>query len=148
MLDLQAEASHFYGLDGDRITSVIEDYLFSGDIDKVSRFSKLLTSTLEEIKQKVIEEGGRVEYCAGDNILFYGKFSDTWCEGLLGFFYDRTGCTASMGVGATSAEFCLALKRAKSAGGRRINHYWDQQTRKEQEKGIEQERRAELTSVK
>jgi minimal CRISPR polymerase domain len=123
---LDVDASYFYGLDGDRITNVIEDYLFRGDVDEVRRFSKLLTSTLEEIKQKVIGEGGRVEYCAGDNILFYGKFSDSWCEGLLGLFYARTGCTASIGIGATSAEFCLALKRAKTAGGRQIMHYWDQ----------------------
>lgn len=147
MLDLQVDASHFYGLDGDRITSVIEDYLFSGDIDKVNRFSKLLTSTLEEIKQRVIDEGGRVEYCAGDNILFYGKFSDSWCDKLLELFYTRTRCTASIGVGSTGAEFCLALKRAKSAGGGQIIHFWDQQPRIEPEEDIRQERRAELTSA-
>jgi minimal CRISPR polymerase domain len=142
------DASYFYGLDGDRITNVIEDYLFRGDVNEVSRFSKLLTSTLEEIKQKVIDEGGRVEYCAGDNILFYGRFSDSWCEELLDFFYNQTGCTASIGIGATSVDFCLALKRAKSAGGRQIMHHWDQHTRKEPEKGIGQEQPVELTRVK
>ena len=148
MIDLQVNTSYFYGLDGDRITNVIEDYLFRGDIDEAKRFSESLTSTLAEIKQKVINEGGRVEYCAGDNILFYGKFSDSWCEGLLKLFYARTGCTASVGVGATTAEFCLALKRAKSAGGEQIMHYWDQQIRKESEKDILQEQQAKLTSVK
>ncbi len=146
MLDVQPEASRLYGLlDGDRITSVIEKYLIRGEIEKVSRFSKQLTSTLEEIKQKVIEQGGKVEYCAGDNILFSGKFRVSWCEGLLKLFYAQTGCTASIGIGDTSAEFYLALKLAKSEGGGRIIDY--RQPFTVIDKNIESEQRPDLTPI-
>jgi GTP cyclohydrolase III len=113
----------YYGLDGDRIESAMEAYLIKGEIDALSSLSRQITSTIEEIMQRVLEKGGKVIYCAGDNILFYGHFSSSWCEEMLDLFRTRTGQTASIGIGDTTAEFYLALKLAKSLRGGRVIHY-------------------------
>ena len=120
MLETLNETACFYGLDGDRIESAIEAYLIKGEVDVLRSFSERIASTLEEIMQKVIEKGGKVIYCAGDNILFHGQFSNRWCEEIIGLFQTRTGQTASIGIGNTTAEFYLALKLAKSLGGGQV----------------------------
>ncbi len=113
----------FYGLDGDRIESAIEAYLIKGEIDALHSLSELITSTLEEIAQKVKDKGGKVIYCAGDNILFHGQFTNRWCQEMIDLFHTRTGQTASIGIGDTTAEFYLALKLAKSLGGGQVIYY-------------------------
>jgi GTP cyclohydrolase III len=123
MLETLNETACFYGLDGDKIESAIEACLIQGEIDVLRSLSERITSTLEEITQKVIEKGGKVIYCAGDNILFYGQFSNRWCEEMIDLFRTRTGQTASIGIGNTSTEFFLALKLAKSLGGRQVIRY-------------------------
>lgn len=123
MLEALNEDSCFYGLDGDKIESAIEERLIKGDIDELRTLSERITYTLEEIMQKVIDKGGKVIYCAGDNILFYGKFSNQWCEEMIDLFRIRTGQTASIGIGSTTAEFYLALKLAKSFGGGQVLSY-------------------------
>jgi GTP cyclohydrolase III len=119
----QTEMTYFYCLDGDNIEKAIEAYLIKGEINTLGDFSAQVTSTLEEIMQKVVSDGGRVIYCAGDNIAFCGLFSEHWCEELIDLFRVRTGCTASLGIGDTSLEFYLALKLAKSMGGGRVVRY-------------------------
>ena len=123
MLETLNETACFYGLDGDRIESAIEACLIKGEVDVLRSFSERITSTLEEIMQKVIDKGGKVIYCAGDNILFHGQFSNRWCEEMIDLFQTRTGQTASLGIGNTTAEFYLALKLAKSLGGGQVIRY-------------------------
>jgi hypothetical protein len=119
----QTEPTYFYGLDGDHIEKTIDAYLIKNEIDALSNFSAQITSTLEEIRQKVVSEGGRVLYCAGDNIAFCGQFSDHWCKEVIELFRVWTGCTASIGIGNTALEFYLALKLAKYMGGGRVVRY-------------------------
>jgi hypothetical protein len=121
--DIQTGISRYYGLDGDRIKSEIEKYLINGDVNAVSHFSKQLTSTLAEIEKKVINKGGDVKYCSGDNIFFSADFSPSDCEELLNLFLSQTGLTASIGIGNTSTEVYLALRLAKSTGGGKIISY-------------------------
>lgn len=123
MKEVRSDAMGFYSFDGDNIESVIEAYLIRGNIDAVGQFSAQITSTLEEIVQKIFDGGGIVIYCAGDNILFRGQFSNHWCEEILGLFLSRTRRTASMGIGDTAIECYLALKIAKSQGGGQVFRY-------------------------
>lgn len=125
--NIQTSASHYYGLDGDRVKSEIEKYLIGGEIDTVSRLSKQLTLTLENIEKVVIGKGGDVKYCAGDNIFFSAQLTHNQCQELLDLFYSQTNLTASLGIGDTSADVYLALRFAKSTGGGKIIIWQDGQ---------------------
>jgi hypothetical protein len=113
----------FYCLDGDEIGSIIDGHLIRCEIDAASHFSNLLTSTLEEIREIVIEKGIEVKYCAGDNIMMYGCFNSECCQTLIDLFHKRVGRTASMGIGCTAANCWFALQFAKTCGGGKVIYY-------------------------
>jgi len=114
---------NFYGIDGDKIGSTIELHILEGDIDTLGKFSHQVASVLEDVRDIVLQNKGTVVLCAGDSILFQGSFDVLWCENILRLFRATTGCTASMGVGATAIESYLALKLAKARGGGKVVTY-------------------------
>src|SRR5258708_510233 len=113
----------FYGLDGDKIGGIIDAHFIRNNIEALSTFSENVTFAVESIKDSVAQGGGSVIFCAGDSVLFRGKFDDLWCENLLMLFLAQTGCTASMGVGRSASDAYLALKLAKADGGGRVIRY-------------------------
>lgn len=108
---------YYIGLDGDSIGRIIESFLISGEETKVVKFSQSISVVLDEIKTRVLELNGRVLFCSGDSILFYGKFDKSFCNSLLTSFKTKTNCSASIGIGKTLPEVYLGLKLAKSRGG-------------------------------
>jgi len=114
------QAVKFYGLDGDKIGSLVESYIIKNEIDVLSNFSRSVSKILAEIKDDVVQRRGSVIFCAGDSILFNGQFDDAWCWKILDDFVSATGCTASLGVGDSSMTAYLALKLAKAMGGGRV----------------------------
>jgi hypothetical protein len=113
----------FYYLDGDRTGNTLEAYFLKENIEQASMFSKSVTSALEDIKIMVYMNGGMVHHCAGDNILFSGKFTSFQCLEMLHLFYLKTNNTASMGIGSTGRDFYGAIKKAKRDGGNTICSY-------------------------
>ncbi|KAF5416079.1 MAG: hypothetical protein C5S48_03940 [Candidatus Methanogaster sp.] len=114
---------NFYGIDGDKIGRVVEAHLIKNEVNALTQFSANVTSALKKIRNKIVQDGGTVIFCAGDSVLFQGSFDDSWCTKILDLFLKTTGCTASMGVGDTLTESYLALKLAKANGGGEFIHY-------------------------
>ncbi len=110
----------FYGLDGDKIGSVIEAYIVKEEIEALSIFSRNVSQALEAIRDDVLQKEGFVVFCAGDSILFRGHFDRDWCESTLDAFAEKTGKMASLGVGDTMMASYLALKLAKATGGGKV----------------------------
>lgn len=107
----------FYGLDGDKIGSIVESYIVKEEISTLSTFSHNVSVALEAIRTDVLQKNGSVVFCAGDSILFNGQFDADWCKQVLSDFASATGRTASLGVGDTAMASYLALKLAKAMGG-------------------------------
>ena len=123
VLPTQKEIKKVYGIDGDKIGGIIDAHFIRNEINALNTFSTTIASAIEEIKNTVIESNGTVVFCAGDSILFLGYFKKQWCEKILNIFLQRTGRTASMGVGDTATEAYLALKLAKAEGGGKVVYY-------------------------
>lgn len=112
-----------YGIDGDKVGGIIDAHFIRNDISALQVFSAKVASAMEEIREATIQSNGTIVFCAGDSILFQGDFADQWCKMVLEMFRDKTGCTASMGVGNTATEAYLALKLAKADGGGRVIYF-------------------------
>lgn len=110
-------ALKYYGLDGDKIGSIIEAHIVKDESDALSTFSHNVSMALEAIRADVLQKKGFVVFCAGDSILFQGQFDVDWCKHTLSTFVSTTGRTASLGVGDTMMASYLALKLAKAMGG-------------------------------
>ncbi|GAC1364985.1 MAG: hypothetical protein NVS2B12_23760 [Ktedonobacteraceae bacterium] len=116
-MEKQEEGMKFYGLDGDKIGSIVESYIITDEIEALSLFSDSVSRVLEEIKADIIARGGSIIFCAGDSILFKGQFDGGWCMSILALFVSATKQTASLGIGDTPTAAYLALKLAKAKGG-------------------------------
>lgn len=114
---------YYVGLDGDSIGRVIESLLIMNKTEEVVSFSKKIVSALENITTQVVKKNGDILFCSGDSILFYGEFDIDFCNSILEEFKRKTGRTASIGIGKTTAETYLGLKLAKSKGGDKVELY-------------------------
>jgi hypothetical protein len=112
-----AEQEKFYGMDGDKVGALIDAYFIRNEVDAMEEFSARVMGAMEMVREKVLQAGGKVIFCAGDSILFQGNFDSRWCEQLLDVFLQITGRTSSMGIGDSATEAYLGLKLAKSFGG-------------------------------
>ncbi|WP_020534936.1 mCpol domain-containing protein [Lewinella cohaerens] len=115
--------SLYVGLDGDSIGRVIESFLITNNEEAVQEFSNRIVEVLNIIRDQVLLKDGKVLFCSGDSILFFGDFDFTYINDIRELFSERTGRTASIGMGYTLAETYLGLKLAKSKGGDQIVHY-------------------------
>ena len=114
---------NYYGLDSDKVGAVIELLLIRGEVEKLRQFSLQITDAINTMGQKIQQAGGKIVFYAADSILYYGEVNEKINLELLKIFYERTKCTASIGIGKTTAEACLALKISKANGGNRIIHF-------------------------
>jgi len=113
----------YFGLDGDSIGRVIESYLIENDAEKLTLFSQKIVTALHTIKQKAEEKEAEIIFCTGDSILIYGDIEVEFGDTMLHIFNEKTGRTASVGVGSNLAETYLGLKLAKSKGGNQSVFY-------------------------
>lgn len=106
--------------DGDGIGDVIDFHLLSEDLDAASKFSFQVKTALEDIASLAREEiDASLVYVAGDDICFI-SLTDLNIPDKLRFyskpFLQKTGATMSFGVGRTSVEALVSLRRAKVSG--------------------------------
>ncbi len=113
--------------DGDNIGDVIDLHLLSGNLEEASRFSFQVKSALEEIAALAKREiKAALVYVAGDDICFIVS-SNLKLEDLLvsysKYFLEKTGKTMSFGIGRTSVEALICLRKAKVSGKGRVITY-------------------------
>lgn len=121
----------YYGLDGDKVGAVIEVLLIRGEVEKLRQFSLQITEAINTMGQKIKQAGGKIVFCAADSILYYGDIDKSANQELLKVFKEKTNCTASIGVGLTTAEAYMALKISKANGGNQIIYFSPQEGKKD-----------------
>ncbi|MEN0004621.1 MAG: mCpol domain-containing protein [Bacteroidota bacterium] len=114
------EQEFYLGLDGDSIGRVIESYLITNKPDKLNEFSLSISNAISEISDIVRDNEGTVIFYGGDSILYKGALNKELGEKILKVFFERTGKTASIGIGKTTTESYLAMKLAKANGGNQV----------------------------
>lgn len=106
--------------DGDNIGDVIDFHLLSEDLEEASKFSFQVKATLENIAELAKNEiNASLVYVAGDDICFITSPNPNIVDILTSYssiFLERTGKTMSFGVGKTSVEALIALRKAKVSG--------------------------------
>lgn len=113
----------YFGLDGDSIGRIIESFLIQNKVEDIKDFSSKIVIAIEEIKVLAEKKGAEVLFCTGDSILFYGDIDPGFGEEMVALFQKRTGKTASVGIGKSTAFTYLGLKLAKSRGGGQVVFY-------------------------
>ncbi len=110
--------------DGDNVGDVIDLHLLSENLEEASKFSSQVKVALEDIANLAKNEiKASLIYVAGDDICFI--VSD--CLNILdiltsysAYFLKQTGKTMSFGVGRTSVEALISLRKAKVSGKGRV----------------------------
>lgn len=113
----------YFGLDGDSIGRIVESYLIENNVSELENFSKKIVDAIETIRNKAEAKGGKVIFCTGDSILFYGEIEASFGEEMVDVFQEKTNRTASVGIGINTANTYLGLKLAKSKGGNQVIYY-------------------------
>lgn len=110
--------------DGDNIGDVIDLHLLSGDIEEASKFSLQVKSALEDIATLAKSDiKASLIYVAGDDICFIVSDDLNIVDVLTSYskyFLKKTGKTMSFGVGRTSVEALIFLRKAKVSGKGRV----------------------------
>jgi len=112
--------------DGDNIGDVIDFYLLSENFFKAGKFSFQVKTAIEKIAEFAQNEmNASLVYVAGDDICFMVQANLNILSNLVcysDFFLKCTGKTMSFGVGKTSVEALVSLRKAKVSGkGRVVN---------------------------
>lgn len=106
--------------DGDNIGDVIDFYLLSENLEDASKFSSKVKETLENIAGLAEREiNASLVYVAGDDICFIVSADLNIIEILTSYsflFLKETGKTMSFGIGRTSVEALISLRKAKVSG--------------------------------
>ncbi|MBA3923031.1 MAG: mCpol domain-containing protein [Nostocaceae cyanobacterium] len=106
--------------DGDNIGDVIDFHLLSESLEEARKFSFQVKNALEKIAQLAQSEiNASLVYVAGDDICFIVNTDINIVEKLISysnFFLKSTGKTMSFGVGETSIEASISLRKAKVSG--------------------------------
>jgi hypothetical protein len=106
--------------DGDNIGDVIDFHLLSENLKEASKFSFQVRTAIEKIAEFAQNEmNASLVYVAGDDICFLVKEDIDIVNNLTcysDFFLKETGKTMSFGVGRTSVEALVSLRKAKVSG--------------------------------
>ncbi|MGB5710528.1 MAG: mCpol domain-containing protein [Waterburya sp.] len=110
--------------DGDNIGDVIDFHLLSGNLEEASKFSFQVKSSLEQIASLAKNEiRASLIYVAGDDICFVVPGHLDIMDSLTyysEYFLKQTGKTMSFGIGKTSVEALICLRKAKVSGKGKI----------------------------
>ena len=110
--------------DGDNIGDVIDFHLLSGNLEEASKFSFQVKSSLEQIASLAKNEiRASLIYVAGDDICFVVPGNLDIMDSLTyysEYFLKQTGKTMSFGIGKTSVEALICLRKAKVSGKGKI----------------------------
>lgn len=113
----------FFGLDGDRIGRKVVAFFIKNDINELKKFSNNIEEALLSIKKIAEEKGGKIIYCTGDSILFYGAIDPSFGDKMVEIFKKSTSQNASVGIGNSMTNAYLGLTLAKAQGGNKVVFY-------------------------
>ncbi len=106
--------------DGDNVGDVIDFYLLSENLAEASKFSFQVKTAIEKIAEFAQNEiNASLVYVAGDDICFTVQANLNILDNLVSYsdlFLKVTGKTMSFGVGRTSIEALVSLRKAKVSG--------------------------------
>ena len=104
----------YIAIDGDDIGSKLEKFILENDETKISFFSVLVNTCLENIKEFFTENNLRIILNGGDSLLCEGKID---VDEFRSFLKNESNEVCfSVGFGGSIRESYLALKYAKSFG--------------------------------
>ena len=102
----------FYAIDGDDVGRKLERLILEEKINEVSLLSFSITASVNQLQKYMQARGADIIFCAGDGLLAMShEIIDV--EPLLNINED---ITFSIGIGETSSNALLALKKAKGLG--------------------------------
>ena len=110
--------------DGDKVRDIIENHLFSGNLDSLTRTSESLIEAILDIKNHAITTMKAEIIMAGGDDFFFRVVFDLYSKNHLirmsDTFRDKTGIGFSFGVGTTIDSAYLNLRKAKASGSGNI----------------------------
>jgi minimal CRISPR polymerase domain len=111
----------YYAVDGDDVGRSLERFLLENDPGAATVFSRRLTQDVEAIRRYFEERGASIIFCAGDGLLAQST-TPIEAEPVI---RGASGATFSVGVGDTTANALLALKKAKGLGKARLESQFE-----------------------
>ncbi len=113
----------YCSIDGDRIGARIEVKLLQKNLAEAKELSERVNAAMQEIIDCIKAAGGEIIFWGGDSIFaeFDERFDESLLDELPQLFFERTGCTISIGTGDTPLKAYLKLKRQKIEKGSREN---------------------------
>ena len=119
---VEPKGVYYFGLDGDDTGRELERmFAASSEDEKFTQFSRHIEGAIKGVAQlvKAAQISGRVLFCAGDDVLFTGSYSQQVLNRMKSEYRDRSGGhTCSIGFGRTPREAYVALKLAKARPGK------------------------------
>jgi hypothetical protein len=110
--------------DGDDIGSALELMLLDNKLDDASSYSETVAHALKRIRDFLEKElGAEIIICGGDDLVAFwkeGSVASADIKYIRVQFFDICGRTISIGIGSTSREATLNLRRAKLLGKDRV----------------------------
>ncbi|HVY60824.1 MAG TPA: mCpol domain-containing protein [Planctomycetota bacterium] len=111
--------------DGDRTRERLEAPILAGDAEALTVASSRITAAIHAMKAYALANlaGARVVVAAGDDFVFVvpaTSYARSHLDALARIYREHTAASVSFGVAHGLDRAYLALRRAKSAGGGRI----------------------------
>lgn len=117
----------YIAIDGDDIGSKIEYLMLTDRLNLLTDFSEMFEASFRWLQSALVNDlGARIIFRGGDNLLAKAEgFTEIHArlESLMTRFQEQSGCSLSIGLGASTIEAYLALKLAKVSGKSRIYRY-------------------------
>lgn len=114
-----------YGFfDGDEIGTTLEDLLREDKVEDASKLSAMINLAMQEVKDYLNKiEKYEILIWGGDDLLIKtnnGKISQTVIDKIRKTFFERTGCTVSVGIGLSIIDAMNKLGEAKNSGRNKV----------------------------
>lgn len=106
----------YYAIDGDDVGRKLEFLLLSNDAEGAAFFSQEITREIENLHQFFMKFHSQIIFSTGDGILAFSAESID----VSALTVSGSGTTFSIGIGSTTANALLALKKAKGLGKARV----------------------------
>jgi hypothetical protein len=106
----------YYAVDGDDVGRRLERLLLENKPLEAGAFSRAVSADLDWVRRILEGQGASIVFCAGDGLLAESQHELTVGDLVTG----PSGTSFSIGVGASSSDSVLALKKAKGLGRSRV----------------------------
>ncbi len=110
----------YIAIDGDDVGSKLEFFILMNHLEQLKSFSESFAETFRWLEDRLRENlNAKIIFSGGDNLLADAEDNNELVNKLERFksdFLRQSGCSLSIGLGASTREAYLALKLAKVSG--------------------------------